>query len=84
LVTQFHYPFTIYAESDNVIAENWALTDYGYAELRKLIKNRYNELTYNFLYGQTPEWWKENKGDFTNGMYDLPEDKTVNQNQQQQ
>lgn len=73
LITLFHYPYKIYSESNNVIAQAKLIFADKYADvdLEGILLNRYNDLTYSYLYGQAPQWWEQSKGAFTNGMYEL-------------
>jgi hypothetical protein len=74
LLTLFHYPYNIYAESNNVLAVGaFAFKDkYTLGQLQKNLLDRYNDMMYQYLYGQAPEWWDQGKrGAFTNGMFEL-------------
>jgi len=67
LVTMFHYPYEYYSESDFVIAGR---TDQD--EIKRLMMDRYNETTFNNLYGQPPQWWEAyGKSQFMNGIFDI-------------
>lgn len=90
LISLFHYEYKVYAESNNVVAV--ALNKFpdkypNLEDLEQTLLNRYNDLTYQHLYGEPPRWWKEGeKGAFTNGMFDvdiLPENQQNQQEQQQ-
>lgn len=80
LITLFHYPYKIYSESNNVIAQAKLIfaDKYANVDLEGILLNRYNDLTYSYLYGQAPQWWEQSKGAFTNGMYEL-DPKTLQQ-----
>lgn len=67
LITMFHYPYEFYSES-NFVINNAVNSD----ELKRLLKNRYNETTFNYLYGQPPQWWESyGKSGFMNGIYNI-------------
>lgn len=85
LITMFHYEYKIFAESNNVVAQGALDFNYDLQELEQTLLNRYNELTFNNLYGQPPEWWDQGeKGHFTNGLYEAIEDMQQQNNNQQQ
>lgn len=87
LITLFHYDYMVYAESNNVLAQGFQKFGYELDDLRQTILNRYNDLTYTYLYGQPPQWWEEGKkGGFTNGMYQIDSLNAIraSQNQAQQ
>jgi hypothetical protein len=84
LITLFHYDYKIYSESNNVVALGAQSFGYELDQLESTILNRYNDLTYSYLYGEPPRWWEEgSKGSFTNGMYQIP-DSVYQQNSTQQ
>ncbi|MGM0587951.1 MAG: hypothetical protein ACQETE_06035 [Bacteroidota bacterium] len=86
LIALFHYGYKVHAESNNVVALGANSFGYDLEELEQTLLNRYNDLTYTYLYGEPPRWWEEGaKGSFTNGMYEIPDtvDEQENQNQQQ-
>lgn len=75
LITLFHYDYKFYSESDNVI--QWAAVDFDHdtRELETTLLNRYNDLTYTYLYGQPPSWWEDGgRGHFINGLFEISDD----------
>lgn len=67
LITMFHYPYEFFSESDFVIAGR---NDQD--EIKRLMMDRYNETTFNYLYGQPPQWWETyGKSQFMNGVFDV-------------
>lgn len=86
LITLFHYDYKIYSESNKVLAQGASRLNYELQELEKTMLNRYNDMTYTYLYGQPPQWWENGKkGRFTNGLfeYQIPEkdDEDNNENE---
>lgn len=74
LLTMFHYPYEFYSESNFIIA-----TAKDQEELKRLLINRYNETTFNYLYGQPPQWWESyGKSSFMNGVYNIDSTKIKN------
>lgn len=74
LLTMFHYDFVVFSESDNVLATNAVAFGYSLEQLQAMLQNRYNEITFNYLYGQPPQWWENYaKGGYTNGLFEIPE-----------
>lgn len=75
LITLFHYDYKFYSESDNVI--QWAAVDFEHdtRNLETTLLNRYNDLTYTYLYGQPPSWWEDSgRGHFINGLFEISDD----------
>ncbi|TNE72689.1 hypothetical protein EP331_06720 [bacterium] len=73
LITMFHYPYQFYSESDFVVAGR---NDQD--EIKRLMMNRYNETTFNYLYGQPPQWWESyNKGNLMNGIFKVDSTKAT-------
>lgn len=79
LITLFHYEYRIYAESNNIVdyAKLNFADKYADVDLNRILLNRYNDLTYSYLYGQAPQWWEQNKGSFTNGMFEVDTAKVI-------
>ncbi len=75
LITLFQYSYKFYSESNNVIAENAADFGHDMEALEATLLNRYNDLTFTFLYGQPPSWWEDSgRGHFTNGLFEITEE----------
>lgn len=83
LITMFHYDYMFYSESENVIDLSAETFKFDRDELRKNLLNRYNEMTFNYLYGQPPQWWDSySKGAIMNGVYSIDSTNApTNQNQ---
>lgn len=81
LITLFHYRYKFYSESNNVIAENAADFGHDMNRLEETLLNRYNDLTFTFLYGQPPTWWEDSgRGHFINGLFEITDEMRVRMN----
>jgi len=77
LISLFHFDYFYYSVSNqDLFSATQRFNDrYELDQLRESTMNYFNELIFNFTYGQIPSWWIENgKGPLTNGIFEMSED----------
>ncbi len=71
---QFDYFYYSVSRQDLFTRSQRDDNDLSLEELRASVKNYFNELIFEFTYGQVPGWWIDSgKGALTNGLFEISE-----------
>jgi len=76
LISLFHFDYFYYSVSNQDLFSATQRFDgrYELDELRSSTMNYFNELIFNFTYGQVPSWWIDGgKGSLTSGIFETSE-----------